>query len=103
MPQPRQTARSSEREAIPLAMRVYGLEGITDTQDSALAQLAVTTARHDERLGAHDVTLATNNEQIRTLVLVTANLTSSVNKLLFAVIGSALGVAASVSIAALAL
>lgn len=55
MPQPHAIARSSVREELPLEMRVYGLEGITTTQDEALAQQAIAIAEHDARIRAQEV------------------------------------------------
>lgn len=58
MSQAHQNARSSGREDLPDSLRIYGLEGITQTQDEAIAQHAVTLAEHHARLAAHDTQLA---------------------------------------------
>jgi hypothetical protein len=55
LPQHHQNARASSREELPLELRVYGLEGIAETQDTALAQQAVTLAEHDARIRAQEV------------------------------------------------
>lgn len=88
------------REALPLEMRVYGAEGQISDLDEAVATHATSIARADERLNGHDVLFATLVEQMKTVTNVTTKLTASVDKLLFAVVGSSLGIAASVVIAA---
>lgn len=58
MPQEHINARSSRREELPIELRVYGLEGIAETQDAAIAQQAVTLAEHDARIRAQEVVTA---------------------------------------------
>lgn len=56
-------ARSNSREELPLELRVYGLEGIVQTQDEAITKQAITLSEHDARIRAQEVltpVLATN-------------------------------------------
>ncbi len=93
--QARQTAHSHRREDLPVELRVYGLEGIAATQDEALSQLAITTARHDERISGHDVALAILTEQTSALVKVTATVNATLTKVMWTLIAFAFTIAAS--------
>jgi hypothetical protein len=86
---------------MPLDLRVYGLEGIVDTQDEAITKHALTLARHDERLGASEVTSAVHSEQIGALVKVTATMSTTMNKVMWTLIGSAISVTSAVLVAGL--
>lgn len=67
MSQGHSIARSNRREELPLELRVYGLEGITQTQDEALAAHAVTLAEHDTRIRATEVLAAVHTESQATM------------------------------------
>ena len=90
-----QNARSSRREELSPDLRIYGLEGITETQDEAITQLALTTARHDERLTGHDIALAILTEQTSALVKVTATVNATLTKVMWTLIAFAFTIAAS--------
>jgi hypothetical protein len=53
-----------EDQAAALPYRVYGLEGVTKTQDQAIERLHDKTSRHSEALAAQAVTLARHDELI---------------------------------------
>lgn len=78
-----------------MPMRVYGLEGIVQTQDEALAQHAITLAKQDERLGGHDVAIGILTTQVTALVTATSTTNSTLNKVMWTLIGFAFTVAAA--------
>lgn len=81
--------------ALPLEMRVYGLEGVASTQDEAITQQGLTLAQHSERLEAHGVLLAVqSNNQTTMQKSIDAAVTELV-KVRWTLIGGAGVVAAS--------
>ena len=79
-----------------LPLRVYGLEGVTKTQDEAITRQGVTLAEHDERLGKHDTELAVHG----TMLIGNAKQISDLASLMTKVIWSLVGLSTAITVAA---
>jgi hypothetical protein len=70
-----------------LGMRVYGLEGVTRTQDAAITRQALTLADHDQLLGTHTTELAVQDTKLATHTEQIGALTTLMNKVIWALVG----------------
>lgn len=81
-----------------LLYRVYGLEGITKTQDAAITAQALTIAHHDEALNGREglvPQVAVNTRQIQTLTERVTELTAVVKWMVTSMVAFAFTVAAT--------
>lgn len=81
--------------ATPIELRVYGLEGITKTQDHAITIQAKTIAEQDETLQDHTIELAVHEQRLNAHDKSLETLVGLVNKVIWALVGFSLTIAGS--------
>jgi hypothetical protein len=70
-----------DQESAPLPLRVYGLEGVTKTQDAAITRESKRADRHDDAIGRQAITLAEHEVEIHKLEAAVEKIDTSVGDL----------------------